>query len=148
MENGSRVRGFGFRIDFPVIRIDGNPGSSVCKACLRRIVPLHRRSGVVPAFKCHAGPESLVRQAAAFTPFFVGIDAFDIAEVVRALERIIGHAQFFALINIGRALHHMQTGGQHFGGNFPVLRSVVSKPGNGAWLVMIVPEKAVPCFAV
>ena len=40
---------------------------------------------------------------------YVGIDAFDIAEVVRALERIIGHAQFFALINIGRALHHMQT---------------------------------------
>ena len=81
-------------------------------------------------------------------PFPIGVDALDIAEVRRALERIVGHAQLFALIDIRGALQHMKTGGQHFGGSLSELRAVVAKAGDRAGLVMVMPEKAVPCRAV
>ncbi len=109
---------------------------------------MHRRSGVIAAFPDNAGPEDLMRHAAALTPFPIGVNAFDIPEIRRTFERIIGHAQFLALINIGRTLHHMQAGSQHFGGNGPVLRPVVAEAGNGPRLVMIIPEEAVPGFIV
>ena len=76
------------------------------------------------------------------------MDAFDVAEILRAFKRIICHAQLFALLNVRRALHHMQAGSQHFGGNGPVLRPVVAEAGNGPRLVMIIPEEAVPGFIV
>ena len=73
----------------------------------------------------------------------IGIDAVQITEVRDVLKRHIRHSQFFSLINIGSSLHHMKTGSEHLRGHFPVL-SVIPKAGDGAGLVVVFPEQAVP----
>ena len=148
VKDGIRVGCLGFGVDFPVVGIDGDPGRTRGKACLRGVVPLYRRPGVVAAFEGDAGPENLVGQRPVCTPFPVCVDALDISEIIRAFEWIIGHAELFSLIDIGCALQHVQACGKHFGGYFPIRRAVVAKPGDGAGLVVIVPEQAVPCLTI
>ena len=85
---------------------------------------------------------------AAFAPFAVSVDTFNVTEIFGLFKREVRHTQLFALIDIGRSLHHMQTGCQHLCGDFPVLLAVISESGDGSWLVVIIPEQAVPGFAV
>ena len=75
--------------------------------------------------------------------FLVGIDTVQVPEVGDVPERRVGHAQFFPLVDIGRALHKVEAGGQHFRGSLPV-RAVVAKPGDRPGLVVVFPEQAVP----
>ena len=147
MKYGIGVFGLRFGVDFRIIGIHRNPGRARGKSGLRALVPLHGSPGVVTALEKHAGPEDLMGKRAFLAPFLISIDAFDITEILRTLKRIVGHAKLLALINIGRALKHMQAGGKHFGGNLPVRGSVVAEAGDGSWLVVVIPEQAVPRFS-
>ena len=55
----------------------------------------------------------------------------------------VGHANLFALIDVGRAAHHVDERRQHLGGLFPVV-PIVAEAGYGAGLVVIAPEQRVP----
>ena len=72
---------------------------------------------------------------------------FNVAVVVDGGKDDIGHAQLLALVDVGRALHAVQQGGQHLGGFLPV-STVVAPAGDDARQVVVVPEQAVPAFAV
>ena len=72
------------------------------------------------------------------------VDAFDIPDLVEGIKGAVGHAKLFALIYIGRSLHHVKAGRQHLGACFTKGRGVVSKAGYAAGLVMISQKQAVP----
>ena len=52
----------------------------------------------------------------------------DIAIIADGIEGYIGHAQLFALIDIGRAFEHMQSSGQHLCGFFRIV-FIISESG-------------------
>ena len=134
----------GLGIDLLVVRIDRDPRGAGGKAGLRTVIPLDGGTGIVPADRLDAGPEHLVGDVAALTPFLVGVDALDVSKVCRAGEGIVGHPQLLALVDVGGPLHHVETGGQHLSRQHPVLGTVVAKTGYGPGLVVVVPEQAVP----
>ncbi|CPR47295.1 Uncharacterised protein [Salmonella enterica subsp. enterica serovar Bovismorbificans] len=65
--------------------------------------------------------------------------AFHVAIIGDAGKVWVGHANFFALIDIRRPLHTVQRHRQHFRGWNPVF-TLVAKAGNDARLIVITPE--------
>ena len=55
----------------------------------------------------------------------------------------VGHSQFFALIDIRRTAHKVDSGGQHLGTFLPVGR-IAAKATHGTGLVVITPEQRIP----
>ena len=56
----------------------------------------------------------------------------------------IRHAEFLALIDVGRALHHVEAGREHLGRADAVLGRVVAEHRDASWLVVVVPVERVP----
>ena len=75
------------------------------------------------------------------------IQGFNVPVIRDILHSRVGHAELFALINIGSSLQAVKQGGQHLGGFHPVF-SIVTPAGDDAGQVMIVPEQTVPSAAV
>ena len=76
----------------------------------------------------------------------VGVAGFDINIVVDAVIFGIGHADFFAHVNVGGAAQHMDHGGQHGCGFHPVCCRV-TEAVDGSRLVVVVEEERVPTVA-
>ena len=136
MEHGIGIRCLGLGVDFLVVGIYGDPGSAGSKSGLPGIVPLYRSPCVIAALEDDAGPEVLVGNNTVAAPLLVGVNTLNVTELFGTLERIIGHAQFFALIDIRSTLLHMQTGSQHFSGSLSVLRTVIAEVGNCPGLIV------------
>ena len=49
----------------------------------------------------------------------VEVQRLDVPELVDVGKGDVGHANLLALINVGRALHHMQHRGEHLGRSHP-----------------------------
>ena len=108
-------------IDLRVVGIHGEPGFTGRKAGVRRVVPLHGRAGIIAALVRDLGEDLLGIPAHLFREFIVGVDGFEVIEVLYSAERIVDHSEFFALINIRRSLHHVEAGGDALGGYLAIL---------------------------
>ena len=132
-------------VDLAVIRVHREPGFARRKAGVGRRAPLHGRPGVVAAFPPDrvTDPSFGVTLCPALAHHVQNLDipAFLYPEV------IIGHAELFALIDIGRPLHPVQEDCQHLRRFHPV-RAVVGEAGDAARQIVILPEKAVPALTV
>ena len=77
------------------------------------------------------------------------VDRLDVPALLDGAHRVVRHAQLLALIDVGRALHHVQAGGEHLrAAHAAGLVPVAAKAGDAARLVVVVPVEAVPGFAV
>lgn len=81
-----------FGIDFWIIGIYHNPGGASGKASVWSVVPLHRSTGIIAAFVAKVAHHVFRSDLTAFCVFMVGIDAFDIPEVIKTLEGNVSHA--------------------------------------------------------
>ena len=78
--------------------------------------------------------------ASAADELVVGVDALYVAEVLKAAEGGVRHGQLLALIDVGRALHHVDGEGDGLGALLAQLgRRVVAEAGDYARLVVIAP---------
>ena len=103
-------------VDFRVVRVDGNPRRAGRKACVLAGVPLHRRAGVVSCHVVKAGEHGFWAHALLVNDELLpGVLFFDVAAVVDALPVRIRHAELFALVDVGRAFHHVEAGCEHLG---------------------------------
>ena len=127
-----------------IVRIDRQPGRSRGEAGIFRRVPLHGRAGIVTAAPAHHADALFLGHKAFGKIGTVVSEGFDVVDLIDACPGIVGHAQLFALKDIGRALHHMQAGRKHLGACFPIFLLLAAVARNDAWLVMVVPVKAVP----
>ena len=141
MEDRLRIRQFSFRVDFPVIPIDPDPGSSICKSGSLAAVPLHRRSGIVPPFGVD-GPHDLLLRIPGFQTFLIHMKRLDVPILSDLIVRV-RHAQFLSLVDIGRSLHAVENRGQHLSRLHTVLL-VIAPPRYDPRQIVIVPEEAVP----
>ena len=137
---------FFLRIDLRIIRIDRDPRRSGCETGTRSCTPLHGRTGVVAASGVD-GPHDIFFFISTFQPFAVQVQRLDVFVITDVRESHIGHTQFFALVHIGRSLHAVKDHRQHLRGFHAVL-PVISPPGYDAGQVVVIPEQAVPSFAV
>ena len=69
----------------------------------------------------------------------VNVQCFNVAVLIQRSEMRIGHTRLFALIDVGRALHHVQHGAQHFGAVHPVFRAFIAEAGDRTGLVVVTP---------
>ena len=134
-------------IDAGVIRIHDKPRSARRKAPVRGGIPLHGRSGIVPADFIDISHHFLRGNETHLVHILIKCAL--LLDIVKLLCRIpvhVGHADFFSLIYVGSSLHHVQAGGQHLGGFYPPLIGVISKAGDAAGLIMVVEVEGVPGF--
>ena len=132
-------------VDFRVVRIHAQPRRAARESRLRARRPLHRRARVVAA----ARPQQFVNgRHVAPRCFFddVEVGAFDVAVVGDVVEVGVGHADFFALIDVRRAAQHVQRACQH-GRGLNAVAAVIAEAAQGARLVVVVPKERVPGIA-
>lgn len=72
---------------------------------------------------------------------------FQYPGIVQSAYSRIGHPQFFALIDIGRALHAVKHHRQHFGGLHAEF-AFIAKTRHDARLIVVTPEQRIPCMVV
>ncbi len=111
-----------------------------------RCVPLHGRPGIVSADFGKVPHHVFRMDKAGSDPLLPGIEDFHIPVLLKVCEIDIRHAQFFAVVNIRRAVHQMNQCGQHFGAADSVERSVIAVPADLARLIMVAQIHAVPGF--
>ena len=145
VEDGIRISQRCPAVDFTIVGIHGKPRRTSREAGILAVVPLHRCPRVVAAIGIEAGKHGLWRDHACVLDILLpGIDFLNIPAVLYGGEMHVCHSDLFALVDVRRPLHHVQAGRQHLGGDNAILRAVVSEAGDRAWLVVVVPEKAVP----
>ena len=140
---GHRLRG----VDLRMVRVQLQPGRAGGEAGVGAGVPRHGRARVVAALGVD-GRHHLGRVHAAL----LGGDAVHVADldvlvVLDRREGHVGHAEFFALVDIGRALHAVQEGRQHLGRLDPVA-PVIAEARHRPRLVVVVQVEAVPPLLV
>ena len=124
----------------PVVRVHHYPGLALGEAGVFARVPLHGRPGVVAALVAQEAQHLLGAHASAADELVVGVDALYVAEVLKAAEGGVRHGQLLALIDVGRALHHVDGEGDGLGALLAQLgRRVVAEAGDYARLVVIAP---------
>src|SRR5512136_2061874 len=77
----------------------------------------------------------------------IGVERLDVAIVRDGLKRDIGHADFFTLIDVGRALQHEGEGGQHLG-RLDSIPAIIAEARYGTWVVVIGQVIAVPALVL
>ncbi len=115
-------------VDPGIVGIYHDPGGGGTETCVVAVIPLHGRSGVVAALIAKVAHHIVRSDLSASGVFMKSVDTLDIPEIRKSREGYIGHAKLFSLIDIGRALHHMETGRQHLRRTLPVNVAVVAQP--------------------
>ena len=136
------VRQRRLNVDLPVVIAKADPRLTVAEAAVLPGVPWHRRAAVV-ARLTGEDCQQFVRALPLRCAFDKHIVAFDVAIVADVAEVRVGHADLFALIDIGRALHAVQHHRQHLRRRHPVL-AFVAKARHDARLIVVTPEQRVP----
>ncbi|MPM61790.1 hypothetical protein SDC9_108650 [bioreactor metagenome] len=131
-----------FRIDGRIIFVHGNPRGACRKSAVGRSVPLHRAAGIVAAFGID-GSQDICFGIAFRQALVVHIERFDVPCFGNISDRRIGHADLFALIDVGRAFHHVQQNRQHFGA-FRTVFLVISPARKHPRQIVVVPEQGIP----
>ncbi|MNZ83092.1 hypothetical protein D3C78_1018120 [compost metagenome] len=75
----------------------------------------------------------------------IHVDGLNILRLIDILNRIIGHPDFFTLINVRSAFHQMQQNGEHLGALYPILL-IIAPTGYDSRQIMVVPEQTIPAF--
>ncbi len=140
MEHRIRVLPLGRHVDPRIVGIDHDPRRSGGKARVFRTVPLHRRAGVVTALVGDAAQQLLRLAQSGLRQLAVSVQRLHVAVVLNAAEGTVGHAQFFALVDIGGPLVQMEHGGDALG----AVGRLVPQPGDNARLVVVAQEQGVP----
>ena len=73
-----------------------------------------------------------------------GIDLLEVAAVGEGVELRVRHAEFFALVDVGRAFLHVEAGREHLRGAHAPLGAVVAEHRDAARLVVVVEVEGVP----
>ena len=141
-----RVGLLGVGVQVVVVRVYREPGRAGGEAGVGVRAPLHGRARVVAGAVLNVGEDVGVGPAVAA---FLGGEVFhgDVVELLEVGERVVGHAQFLALVDEGCALHQEVEGGDG-GGAFAPVALVVAPGGDGAWDVVVLHEQGVPAFSV
>ncbi|CAH0322719.1 hypothetical protein SRABI128_04971 [Microbacterium sp. Bi128] len=139
-----RIIHLGGGVDVVGIRVHRDPGCPGGEAGMPGGVPLDRGPRVVPVQRREGGEDLCVGVAQVRGGFAVVVEDLDVAVIADRAERHVGHAQFFTLVDVGRAAVQVQDAGQHFGGERAVSGAVVAEAGHGAGLVVVAPVQAVP----
>ena len=111
-------------------------------------VPLHRCTCVVAADQFQIAHHFLRGDETAVDILMIGVDALDVAVVLKAVEVHVRHSDLFTLINVWGTLHHVQAGREHLCGDDAELLGIIAEAGNDTRLVVIVPVQAVPRLAL
>lgn len=128
-----------------MVAIDAEPRRACGEAGRLACRPLHRRAAVV----ARARPDDLHRlilRLARGTQDVVVIDALDVAVVGDVREVGIRHADLLTLIDVRRAAHEVNRGGEHLGRLLPIFAGV-AKARDDARLVVVAPEDGIPAAA-
>ena len=112
IKDGIGVRQSLFDIDPGVIGIDFEPGRAGGKPGILTGSPLHRGAGIVATFGMDQRQDGAGVLSLFIHVFMVEVNGFDVVIILDRLESHIRHANFFALVNIRRALQHMQESAQ------------------------------------
>lgn len=149
IEDGIRIAQGCFSVDRLVVRIDGNPRRTAGKAGVPARIPLHRRACIVASDCVEASEHCLGRDLLLLVDVLVpGVDFLEVPAVGERVEGRVRHAELFALVDVGRALLHVQASREHLGGEHAPLGAVVAEHRNAARLVVIVEVERVPGLAL
>ena len=130
-------------IDRRVVGVHRQPRLPGREAGVCRVVPLHRRAGVVAALD-RKRPQHGLGVDAEHQCGGVVVDRLDVAVVADLVEAGVRHAELLALVDVGRAAVQVQHGREGLGGVHPVLLAVVAEARHRPWLVVVVPVERVP----
>ena len=108
------------------------PGRAGGERCVRRVVPLHRRTSVVPA---HLGdlahhPLRWITQRGSIGRVVVRLDVGDLGQ---RGERVVRHPEFLALVDVGRAALQMQHESPRLRRPLPELAVVPQRDTTRGW---------------
>ena len=144
VETAHRVRvvHLGGGVDGLIVIGGADPRRTGGEACVRAGIPLHRGTTIVTA-ALGDDVERFGLGLALAAQDVVVIQAFYIPVLINGGKVRIGHTQFFALIDIRRTAHEVDSGGQHLGTFLPVGR-IAAKATHGTGLVVIAPEQRIP----
>ena len=133
------------RVDPGMIPVHPDPGLPAVRGGKTGVfctIPLHRSPPVIPGMDLD-DPQRVRRGKTFFLQDLIVVQTFHIPELADLRKICIGHAQFLALIYIGRAPQAVDNRGQHLCGLLPVF-SFISEAGDDPGLVMIAPEHRIP----
>ena len=147
--DGVGVGDFGGGVDLGVVGVFGEPGLGCGgEAAIRGGVPLHWRARVVAAGVAEVGDEDVLRDLAGEDVGLVGVLDLDVVEVGDGFEGVVGHAEFVALVEEGRAAQGEDHGREELGGGHAELGRVVAEGGDDAGVVVVGEEDGVPAVGV
>ena len=143
MQHRIRVADGRSHIDFPRIWIDHDPRCSIRKASIGRRIPLHRCTGIIPAFAPDTPPCPV--HPAAFCGLAQQVQAFYIPQLADVRKGTVGHADLLTLIQKWGSSQEIHGSGKTCGAP-PSQRLCprTAKPGDQARLIVIAPEQRVP----
>ena len=136
------------RVDQQIVFVHGQPWGTGGESGVLLRVPLHRRPGVIPGNPGEIPQHILRVHQAGFHPLAPGVVHFHILVLVHVREVNVGHAQFLALINIGRAPHHVDHCGQHLRAAGPEQFAVIAVAADLARLVVVPKVDRIPGFSL
>ena len=105
-------------------------------------MPRHRRAAIVARF-AGQNRQQFIRALSLRRALDKHVMAFHVAIIADVAEMRVGHANLFALIDIGRALHAVQYHRQHLRRRHPVL-ALVAEARHDARLIVVTPEQRIP----
>ncbi|MNC39239.1 hypothetical protein D3C75_878880 [compost metagenome] len=146
VENGIGVSQSLLGVNLRIVWIHGQPRCTGGESGLRFRAPLHGSTPIVAAFDINGVHNFFLRMPRG-PVFLIHIQDFNILIVAYRVKFHVGHADFFALVDVRRALECVQQRSQHFGRLLRVVL-IISEAGQHARLVMIVQVKAVPALAM
>ena len=132
-------------IDLGKVPVHSQPGRATGKAGLRPVGPLHRGAGIVASHTMNRRQE-LRRIPALGELLSIPVNTFQVAIGLDWILHI-GHTDFFAHIDIGRARQSQGNGRQSLG-RLDTKALVVAEATHGSGLVVVHPELTVPTNAV
>ena len=137
-----RVRQRRLGVNLAIVIAQRNPRLAGGESAALTTVPLHGRAAVIARF-AGQNRQQFIRIPALRRAFDKHVVALNVAIIGNARKVWIRHADLFALIDIGRALHTVKHHRQHFRRRDAVL-SLVAEAGDDTRLVVVTPEQRVP----
>ncbi|SBL41070.1 Uncharacterised protein [Klebsiella oxytoca] len=142
IKHGFRVRQRCFGVNLAIVVAQRNPRLACGESAVFTTVPLHGRAAVIARFTGQ-NRQQFIRVPALSRAFDIHVVALNVAIIGDARKVRISHANLFALINIGRALHAVQHHRQHFRRRDAVF-PFITETGDDARLIVVTPEQRIP----
>ena len=132
------------RVDGDVVRVHREPRDALGEARLVRVVPLHRRPGVVAAVRGQPGQDRRPASCPSADRLGVVVQRLDVAVGGDVDELRVRHPELLALVDVRRPAVQVQHARQRLRRGGPVLGRVVAEARHRPRLVVVVPVERVP----